>query len=146
MLKTGELGGLMVNVDSGYDIGAHKSAPYILTSQQLWLGHIYPVVMNAERWKKLSKSDQAAFTKAAQKVYGTLGDTLDKSYDDMLLKLIKDGAVVRMPNGQEVTKFAQAANYQNQQNQWAAKQEAEGVKNVQSVLQKLRNLMAKYGY
>ena len=38
-LDDGTLDGLIVNIDSGYDINAHKVAPNILASKNLWLGH-----------------------------------------------------------------------------------------------------------
>ena len=53
-LNDGTLDGLMVNVDSGYDINAHKAAPNILTSQRLWLGHEYIIAMNKTVWDSLS--------------------------------------------------------------------------------------------
>ena len=49
-LHSGAIDGIMVNIDSGWDIGAHKAAPHLLVSQELWLGHIYLVAMNLDRW------------------------------------------------------------------------------------------------
>ena len=40
------LDGLMVNVDSGYMLKVHETAPYVLLSKDLWLGHLYLLVMN----------------------------------------------------------------------------------------------------
>ena len=49
-LQGGTLDGLMVNVDSGYDLKVHETAPHVLISKDLWLGHVYLLVMNKTTW------------------------------------------------------------------------------------------------
>ena len=60
-LANGEMHGLMVNIDSAIDIKAYEHTPYALVSKQMWLGHIYPVVINLDRWNSLDEQDRKAF-------------------------------------------------------------------------------------
>lgn len=53
-LADGSLDGLIVNIDSGYDIKAHTEARYIAVSPKLWLGHAYLIAMNNDAWNSLS--------------------------------------------------------------------------------------------
>ena len=40
------LDGVMVNVDSGYQLKIYETAAHVLVSPDLWLGHLYLLVMN----------------------------------------------------------------------------------------------------
>ena len=59
-LQAGMLDGLMVNVDSGYLLKVHEIAPNVLLAKNLWLGHVYLLVMNQDTWDGLAKEDKDA--------------------------------------------------------------------------------------
>ncbi|MBF4472127.1 ABC transporter substrate-binding protein, partial [Flavobacterium sp. HJJ] len=63
------LDGIMVNIDSGYDLKVYEHAPYLLASKNLWLGHLYLVTMNKDSWNALSEEDQKAIQRAASTAY-----------------------------------------------------------------------------
>ena len=94
-LRSGAIDGIMVNIDSGWDIGAHRAAPHLLVSQELWLGHIYLVAMNLDRWNALPPKDKRAIERAASKTYKAMGKTMDESYEQMLQQLSNEGCTVR---------------------------------------------------
>ena len=80
-LKAKTLDGLMVNVDSGYMLKVHETAPHVLVSKDLWLGHVYILTMNKGVWSSLAQEDKDAIGRAAKKSYETLGAVMDKSFD-----------------------------------------------------------------
>ena len=117
-LKTNQLDGLMVNIDSGYDINAHEIAPYILTSKNFWLGHIYIIAMNKDVWETLSKDDQLSIQRAADYSYGKMGKFADKAFDRQIELLLDGGAEIRFLTDEELRQWNQAARYTEIQNQW----------------------------
>ncbi|WP_412558676.1 TRAP transporter substrate-binding protein DctP [Thalassospira sp. MIT1370] len=125
-MKSGELDGLMVNVDSGYFLKVHDVAPNILVSYDLWLGHVYPLTMNKDVWESLGTEDQDAINRATSKAYETLGDVMTRSFDAQLERLREAGAHVRMLDLSEVQSFAKATRYQDVQAAWVAEKEASG--------------------
>lgn len=52
-LMAGTLDGVMVDVDDGYLLNVQNAAPSVLTSKNLWLGHLYPIAMNKDVWNGL---------------------------------------------------------------------------------------------
>ena len=90
-LQARTLDGLMVNVDSGYMLKVHETAPEVLTSKDLWLGHLYIVAMNQTTWNGLPQEDKDAIKGAAEFAYLTLGQVMDSSYDAILDDLKKAG-------------------------------------------------------
>lgn len=140
-MKSGELDGLMVNVDSGYFLNAHDVAPNILVSYDLWLGHVYPLTMNKDVWDSLSVEDQDAIKRAASKAYETLGDVMTQSFDAQVEKLREAGANVRMLDTAEVTAFANATRYQDVQAAWVAEQEANGITKAGAVMGEVTAIM-----
>ena len=117
-LKKKELDGLMVNIDSGYDINAQEVAPYILTSKKLWLGHIYVISMNKDVWGSLSKDDKAAIKNAADASYKSMGSFADKAFEWQIKELKKSNAKVRILTDKELLQWKQAVNFKEIQNQW----------------------------
>lgn len=138
-LANGEMHGLMVNIDSAIDIKAYEHTPYALVSKQMWLGHIYPVVISLDRWNSLNEQDRKAFERAAEKSYGELGAIMDSNYTEMLKKARSLGVTVRELSDDEVRQWGKTSQYLQVQQNWANAKEQEGVANVQSVLEKLRN-------
>jgi len=120
-LKKKELDGLMVNVDSGYDINAHEVAPYILTSKKLWLGHIYIIAMNKDIWSNLSKDDKVAIKNAADASYKSMGSFADKAFEWQIRELKKSNAKVRILTDKELLQWKQAVKFKEIQNQWIEK-------------------------
>ena len=140
-LKSGAIEGIMVNIDSGKDINAHKAAPHLLVSQELWLGHIYLVAMNLDRWKSLPEKDKRAFERAADKAYKSMGKTMDESYGQMLRDLESEGCTVRQLTHREVSDFVTAVRQGEVQEKWVKEKESEGVPHVRRVFEKLRALV-----
>lgn len=138
-LANGEMHGLMVNIDSAIDIKAYEHTPYALVSKQMWLGHIYPVVISLDRWNSLDEQDRKAFEQAAEKSYGELGAIMETNYTEMLKKARSLGVTVRELSDDEVRQWGKTSQYLQVQQNWANAKEQEGVANVQSVLEKLRN-------
>lgn len=88
-LQSGSLDGLMLNVDSGYALNAQRFAPDVLVSRDLWLGHVYLLVMNKNTWDNLSRDDRAAIQRAADVAYQSLGSVMDKSFTTQVADLEK---------------------------------------------------------
>ncbi len=50
----------MVNVDGGYLLKAYETAPHVLLSNDLRLGHVYIVAMHRATWCGLAREDKEA--------------------------------------------------------------------------------------
>lgn len=133
-LSDGSLDGLIVNIDSGYDIKAHTEAKYIAVSPKLWLGHAYLISINNDVWNSLSREIQQAFEKATNYAYEKLGAVMDSALPEQVKTLEADGATVRFLSDEEVTDWEQITNYQNIQDKWA-----EGKDNAREVLEAIRS-------
>lgn len=140
-LKAGSLDGLMVNVDSGYELNVHKTAPHVLISKDLWLGHVYLLVMNKETWNKLADEDKQAIQRAAVNAYKTLGSVMDNSYDGMLKELSKNDVKIRELKPDELQRWESATRYQEVQQKWVKEQEDKGVKEAGPTMEKVTALM-----
>ena len=136
-LNNEKLDGLMVNIDSGYDIKAHKVAPNILTSQKLWLGHDYIIAMYITGWEKLSDFDKKSIEKAADISYKKLGKIMNVAYVNQIKILRNDGANVRILSDEEVEFWKNITNYETVQEKWLKEQSANGLKNAEEVLKKI---------
>jgi TRAP-type C4-dicarboxylate transport system substrate-binding protein len=135
------LDGLMVNVDSGYLLKVHETAPNVLLSRRLWLGHLNLLTMNRATWEGLAPADKAAVQRAAETAYATLGTVMDSSLDAMVDGLKRDGANVRQLSDDEVEAWKATTRASEVQSAWVDKQEAKGVKEVGVVLQKVQAIM-----
>lgn len=140
-LKDGSLNGLMVNIDSGQDINAHEVAPNVLSSKQLWLGHVYLLVMNKNTWNNLSKEDQQAIQRAAEIAYKTLGSVMDKSFNAMVKDMKDDGVKIRILKTKEVKQWQDITKYKEVQANWVKEQEEKGIKNTSLVLEKVTTIL-----
>ncbi|MGB7801068.1 TRAP transporter substrate-binding protein DctP [Buttiauxella sp.] len=140
-LKAGNLDGLMVNVDSGYELNVHKTAPNIMISKDLWLGHVYLLVMNKDTWNKLADEDKQAVQRAATKAYQTLGSVMDSSYDGMLNELRKNDVKMRELKPDELKSWEAATRYQEVQQKWVQEQESKGVTEAGSTMEKVTALI-----
>mgnify|MGYP002624444240 CR=1 FL=1 len=134
-LNNGTLDGLIVNIDSGYDINAHKAAPNILTSQKLWLGHEYIIAMNKAAWEKLSDLDKRAIENAAEISYLKLGEVMNAAYYDQIKILESAGANVRILSDQEIKFWEDTTNYKAIQEKWLKEQ---ALKSADIILNKIR--------
>lgn len=129
-LNDGRLDGLIVNIDSGYDIKAHKPAPKILTSPRLWLGHEYIIAVRKAVWDSLSDADREAFSRAAEKSYSQLGKIMEDSFAWQVETLRADGADVRLMTDDEVSFWERATDYRNVQGKWIDAQDVDGIGEV----------------
>jgi TRAP-type C4-dicarboxylate transport system substrate-binding protein len=136
------LEGLMVNIDSGYDLKVHLAAPHALASKELWLGHLYPVAINRKTWDGLPKEDRDAIQRAAECAYKGLGAVMDKSFDAMVSEIRKEGVQIRALDGSEVTSFAAATRFHDVQTAWVKEQEAKGNKDAGATLEAIRALIS----
>ncbi len=143
-LRAKTLDGLMVNVDSGYMLKVHESAPHVLVSKDLWLGHVYILAMNKDVWKSLAQEDQDAIIRAARKSYAGLDAVMGESFDTQLEDLKKAGATVRVLSAKEVKQFEAATRYKDVQSAWAQGQQAEGVANVAPAIESVSSIMADF--
>lgn len=143
-LKAKTLDGLMVNVDSGYLLKVHETAPHVLVSKELWLGHVYLLAMNKDVWNSLAEEDRNAITRAARKSYETLGATMEKSFDLQIKDLKRAGATVRVLTAEEVAQFEAATRYRDVQTAWAEVQQTEGVADAAATIEKVRSIMADF--
>lgn len=140
-LADGSINGLMVNIDSAFDVDADKYAPYGLVSKSLWLGHIYPIVISNDRWASLSDADKQAFERAAETAYAQLGEIMDKSYAEIFTTAKERNTHLRELTADEVKQWGDISQYRQVQQEWAEKQEAQGVANVKKVLQQLDGIL-----
>jgi TRAP-type C4-dicarboxylate transport system substrate-binding protein len=141
--KTGKLDGIMVNVDSGYDLKIQKMAPDVLVSKELWLGHVYLLVLNQKVWNGLAEEDKAAITRAADIANKIAGSVMDSHFDPQLDALRKDGAKVRVLRHSEVAHWQQVTRYQDAQALWVKQQEALGNKDAGPMMEKVSAIMSQ---
>ncbi|QLK63388.1 ABC transporter substrate-binding protein (plasmid) [Enterobacteriaceae bacterium Kacie_13] len=141
--KNGALDGIMVNADSAYDLKIHKMAPDALISRDLWLGHVYLLVMNQKVWDGLAQEDKDAIARAAQSAYKTAGSVMDYSFNTQIQMLREDGANVRILQHSEIEHWQTVTRYQEIQANWVKKQEALGIKDAGSSMQKVTEILAQ---
>lgn len=143
-LRDGTMDGVMVNLDSGYHIKAHEHAPNVLVSRDLWLGHIYLLVMNKDTWEKLSQEDKDAIHRAAETAYKSMAAAMDKGFDEQVELLQQAGATVRMLDPKEVQDWADASRYEDVQDTWIKEQKDKGLMDVAATVDAVRALWAQY--
>lgn len=136
-MKEGSLDGLMVNIDGGYQLKVHEIAPNILFSEDLWMGHVYLLVMNKNTWNELPQEDKSAIERAAETAYKTLGAVMKSSFDAQIKKLEADGAKVRILSSDELEQWKTDTQYPEVQAAWVEEQQSKGVKNVAFVMEKV---------
>lgn len=142
-LHNGKLSGLIVNLDSGYDLQAHKVAPHIVFSPSLWLGHVYLLVMNQDTWNRLDKQDQQAIQRAAAFTEKNMGSLLDSSIVSLVKKMKDEGATVRYLSHQEQMSWQTESRFSQVQTQWAAEQEKQGVKGAEEAIHAVAPILAE---
>jgi TRAP-type C4-dicarboxylate transport system substrate-binding protein len=140
-LRAKTLDGLMVNIDSGYMLKVHEVAPHILAAKELWLGHVYLLVMNKKSWEKLPQEDKEAIARATNQAYQQLGAVMDRSFDQQVAELKQAGASVQILNHQQLELWKKKTHYLEEQNDWVRAQEVKGVANVRPVMQAVTELM-----
>lgn len=140
-LANGRLDGVMVNVDSGYELEVHEAAPYVLISPELWLGHVYLVAMNKQTWDGLSKEERQALRRAAASSYKTLGGIMKQKMLTQISDMKKQGAQVRLVRHAEILKWEKATRYQDVQAGWVKEQESKGITEAGPVMQRVTEIM-----
>lgn len=140
-LKTGAIDGMMLNVDSGYELKAYQFTPNVLISKALWLGHLYILAMNKDTWDMLSSEDRLAIQRAAETAYQSLGSVMDSRFDAQIDDLRKVGAKVRVLKPEEVAQWETATRYRAGQDKWVKEQEAKGVKDAGTVMKQVNAIM-----
>ncbi|KQS79527.1 ABC transporter substrate-binding protein [Rhizobium sp. Leaf384] len=143
-LKAKTLDGLMVNVDSGYMLKVHETAPHVLVSKNLWLGHLYLLAMNRSVWHDLQQEDREAIVRAARKSYPMLGGVMETSFDAQLAELRNAGADARILRGEEVSRFEASTDYREVQSSWARDQERLGIPGTAAVIAKVSSILGEF--
>jgi len=133
-LRSGQLDGLLVNLDSAWDIQAQRAAPWVNYSPAMWLGHVYLLAMNKEVWAALDAEDQAAIQRAAASTEKQLGTLLDKSVRSLAKQMAKEGAHLHILSRAELARWQKATNYQQVQAEWIKSQEEKGNKDAALVM------------
>lgn len=136
------LSGLMVNVDSGYMLKVHETAPNVLLSKDLWLGHVYVLAMNKDTWDRLADEDKQAIQRAAEIAYKTLGSVMDSSFDAMISAMRNEGVKVRLLDNKELDAWNTTTRYQDAQAAWVKEQEGKGNQEARPVMEKVRALLS----
>ena len=140
-LHNGALNGLMVNIDSGDDIQAQQAAPNLLVSPDLWLGHVYILVMNKDKWNSLSKADQDAISRAAASAYQLLGPVMDNSFTTLLADMKKNGVNVRLLQPAELRQWQSVTRFQAVQAAWVKEQEGKGGTGAAAALEQVSAIL-----
>lgn len=138
-----KLDGLMVNIDGAYQLKVYEQAPYLLTSKNLWLGHLYIVSINKNTWENLEQIDKDAIQRAAAKSYKKLGKIMDESYKEQLVKLAEKGVKYRVLSKKEVKDFENNIQYNLIQQDWIKEQEEKGLKDLNGIIEKMKNELGK---
>jgi TRAP-type C4-dicarboxylate transport system substrate-binding protein len=140
-LREGQLDGLMVNLDSGYDINAQQAAPVIQYSPSLWLGHVYLLVMNKETWNTLDKQDQEAIRRAAASTEKQLGAAQENGLTSLLALFRNQGAKLHALTRDELQRWQSATRYQQVQAEWVEQQQKKGISDAGSLMQGITTLL-----
>lgn len=133
-LRSGQLDGLLVNLDSAWDIQAQRAAPWVSYSPAMWLGHVYLLAINKEVWAALDAKDQAAIQRAAASTEKQLGTLLDKSVRSLGKRMAKEGAHLHILSHAELARWQEATNYQQVQAEWIQIQEEKGNKDAALIM------------
>lgn len=142
-LADSSLDGLIVNIDSGYDIKAHTEAKYVAVSPKLWLGHAYPIAMNKDIWNSLSAEDQKAIERAAEFAYSQLGAVMDAALPEQIERLRQDGAEVRLLSDEEVSEWETITKYRDIQDKWLQEKIEAGLPEASAVLEEVRGSIVR---
>ena len=118
-------------------------APDVLVSKELWLGHLYLVVMKQKVWNGLAQEDKEAITRAANIAYKTAGSVMEGQVAPLLDALRQNGATVRVLQHSEVAHWQEVTRYQQIQANWVKKQQADGIQDAAPVMQKVSKIMAE---
>lgn len=140
-IRENMLDGLMVNVDGGYQLKVHEIAPNVLFSKDLWMGHVYLLVMNKDTWNGLAKEDKDAVGRAAEIAYKSLGSVMESSFDAQIEDMKKEGVNIRILEPQELEQWKAVTKYQEIQTAWVKEQESKGLKDVYVILEKVSAIM-----
>jgi TRAP-type C4-dicarboxylate transport system substrate-binding protein len=140
-LRRGKLNGLLVNLDSGDDIKAWQAAKEIRVSPRLWLGHVYLLAINKQRWESLSQEDKEAIRRAAARTEKIMGITLDNSLQQLTEVMKQRGAHITPLTNDELQAWQQASRYQQVQTDWVKQQQANGISNVDGTLKAVTDLL-----
>jgi len=141
-LEARTLDGLMVNVDSGYLLKVHETAPHVLVSKDQWLGHVYLLAMHKDTWNRLADEDRQAIQRASETAYKSLGAIMDASFDSQVEDLKAGKAQVRVLNMAEASQWATLTKYRDVQAAWVGDQERKGLAGARAALESLDALMA----
>jgi len=140
-LKEKSLDGIMVNIDSGYNLKIYEHAPYLLASKNLWLGHLYLVAINKNTWNELTNEDKEAIQRAAETSYKTLGNVMDMSFYQQMELLKKEGTTIRILNKEEIRQFKMDTKFEKVQKHWVDEQKKNGVIEASLVLKKIKKIL-----
>ena len=142
-LRNGDLDGVMVNIDGGNEFGINQAAPNVLTAKELWMGHVYCIVINSKVWAGLSEEDKKAIGRAVERSYKDLGKWMDDGFDEELDKLRARKAGLRILSPDELQKFKTRTNYKQLQQRWVADQVKAGFRDMPEVLQKMTAIIER---
>ncbi len=117
-LKGRTLDGVMVNVDGGAQLNLESTAPHIVLSNKLWLGHLYLLVMNKRTWDRLARRDRDAIQRAAHTAYAVPGAEMDRSLVSQRAELEQRGATVRIPDANKLERWTTTSAYRKFQDKW----------------------------
>ena len=134
-LRQGQLDGLLVNLDSAWDIHAQRAATYLQYSPSLWLGHVYLLVMNKGTWDALDEQDKSAIQRAALTTEKKLGASLDEGLASLTSEMTKEGAKLHLMTQEELNRWQSATRYQQVQAEWVKQQESQGVTDAGLLMQ-----------
>ena len=131
----------MVNVDGGYLLKAYETAPHVLLSNDLRLGHVYIVAMHRATWCGLAREDKEASRRAAKSAHKALSRVMDSSFDSMVADLNKAGARIRVLDRSKLDTWLKTTHYQQLQAKRAAEQVAKDVRAAGVAMEKIRKLL-----
>lgn len=140
-MRGGTLDGVMVNVDGGYMLSLHKAAPNVLLSKELWLGHLYLIVINKTTWDGLAQQDRDAVQRATTSAYQRLGAVMDRSFDAQVAALKQDGARVRVLDSAELAAWRSTTHYRELQAAWVKQQAARGNRDAAPTIDKVGTIL-----
>ncbi|GAA2974181.1 C4-dicarboxylate TRAP transporter substrate-binding protein [Streptomyces enissocaesilis] len=138
------LDGVMVDIDDGSLLNVQDAAPNVLTSKDLWMGHLYPIAMNKDVWNGLQQNDKQAIRRAVERSYPALGSATDDGFDTQVEELRQSGANVRILRPDELVRWRIVTKYREVQAAWSAAQRTKGVQDVDAALAGAAGIMDRF--
>lgn len=135
-LQTGVINGVLTDYDGMHDTKLDEVAPNIYINPKVWFGTPFMHTININTWKKLSKEDQDAITRASQKVSKEIfGPMFVKEYSVIMADQKKAGAKIVIWKEEDLNKWKNNPGVKVAKEIWIKEAKEAGIKEPEKVME-----------